>query len=155
MKQLAARVQAPDFELRDINGVVHRLYTSLSHGRVVLVFFKVSCPTCQFTFPHIQRIFANAGEDGQGQLWAISQDDPEDTRRFARQYGIRLQMLIDEYPYDVSNAYGIVSVPTLFIIEPDGKISMSDNGFSKASLNQIAGYELFKPNDGLPATRPG
>jgi peroxiredoxin len=155
MKQLAARAQAPDFELKDMNGDVHRLQTALSYGRVVLAFFKVSCPTCQLTFPHIQRIFAKSGSDSPMQLWAISQDDPDDTRRFARQYGITFGMLIDEYPYDVSNAYGIVSVPTLFVVDPDGKISMSDNGFSKASLNQIAGYELFAPNDGIPATRPG
>jgi peroxiredoxin len=138
-----------------MNGVPHRLATALSRGPVVLVFFKVSCPTCQLTFPHIQRIFVSAGKDWHAQLWAISQDDPEDTRRFARHHGVTFDMLIDEYPYDVSNAYGIVSVPTLFIVEQDGKISMSDNGFSKASLNQIAGYDLFKPNDGLPATRPG
>ena len=145
----------PDFELRDMNGVPHRLSTALSRGPVILVFFKVSCPTCQFTLPHVQRIFASAGKDWQAQLWAISQDDPEDTRRFAREYGISFEMLIDEYPYDVSNAYKIVSVPTMFIIEPDGKISMSDHGFSKSSLNQIAGYEMFTPNDGLPASRPG
>jgi peroxiredoxin len=155
MSHLAARVQAPDFELKDMNGVVHRFRTALSHDRVVLVFFKVSCPTCQFTVPHLQRIFANPDNVWEGQLWAISQDDPEDTRRFARQYGITFDMLIDEYPYDVSNAYGIVSVPTLFVVERDGKITMSDSGFSKASLNQIAGYELFTPNDGLPAARPG
>jgi len=155
MRQIAAGVQAPDFELRDLNGGVHRLHTALKEGPVVLVFFKVSCPTCQFTFPHIQRIFASAGRDWHAQLWAISQDDSEETRQFARQNGITFDMLIDEYPYDVSNAYGIVSVPTMFIIEQDGKITMSDNGFSKASLNQIAGYELFTPNDGLPASRPG
>jgi len=131
MKQLSARVQAPDFELNDVNGVVHRLGTALSHGRVVLAFFKVSCPTCQLTFPHIQRIFANAGKDSPMQLWAISQDDADDTRRFARQYGITFDMLIDEYPYDVSNDYGIVSVPTLFIVEQDGNISMSDTDSAK------------------------
>jgi peroxiredoxin len=155
MRQIVAGVQAPDFELRDLKGDVHRLHKALKEGPVVLVFFKVSCPTCQFTFPHIQRIFASAGRDSHAQFWAISQDDSEETRQFARQNGITFDMLIDEYPYDVSNAYGIVSVPTMFIIEQDGKITMSDNGFSKASLNQIAGYELFKPNDGLPASRPG
>jgi len=155
MRQLAAGVQAPDFELRDMNGIAHRLGTALIHGPVVLVFFKESCPTSQFTFPHIQRIFAGAGKDWHAQLWAISQDDSEDTRRFAHRYGITFDMLIDEYPYDVSNAYGIVSVPTIFIIEQDGKIGMSDNGFSKASLNQMAGHEMFTPNDGLPASRPG
>ncbi len=155
MKQLAAGVQASDFELTDIDGVPHRQRTALSDSRVVLVFFKVSCPTCQFTLPHLQRIYANARKEWNTQLWAISQDDAEETRRFARHYGVTFDMLIDEYPYDISNAYGIVSVPTLFAIEQNGKISMSDNGFSKASLNCIAGFEVFTPNDGLPATRPG
>ena len=155
MKQLARGARAPDFELRDVNGISYRLSSSLSRGPVILVFFKVSCPTCQFTFPHIERIFASAGKDWNARLWGISQDDPEETRGFAAEYGITFDMLIDEYPYDISNAYGIVSVPALFIIEPDGKISFSDSGFSKASLNQIAGHEMFAPNDGLPASRPG
>jgi peroxiredoxin len=155
VRQLGRGVQAPDFQLRDINGDLHRLSTALSRGPVILVFFKIECPTCQFTFPHIQRIFASASKHWNARLWAISQDDSEDTRGFARQYGITFETLIDEYPYDVSNAYSIVSVPTMFIIERDGTISMSDNGFSKATLNQIAGSEMFTPNDGLPATRPG
>jgi peroxiredoxin len=153
--QLRPGVQAPDFELKDVDGRSYRLGTALTSGPVVLAFFKVSCPTCQFTFPHLQRIFASAGKDWKASLWAISQDDAVDTRRFAKDYGITFDMLIDQYPFDISNAYGIVSVPTIFIIEQDGKISYSDNGFSKASLNLVAGFEMFTPNDGLPATRPG
>jgi peroxiredoxin len=155
MRQLARGIQAPDFELTDMNGAPHCLRTALKHGPVVLVFFKISCPTSQFTFPYIQKIFENAGKDWPAKLWAVSQDDLDDTRQFVRHYGITFDMLIDEYPYDVSNAYRIVSVPTTFVIEPDGKISLSDNGFSKDSLNQIAGYEMFTPDDGLPASRPG
>jgi peroxiredoxin len=124
-------------------------------GPVILAFFKVSCPTCQFTFPQLQRVFASAEVDWTAKLWAISQDDAVDTRRFAKDYGLTFDMLIDPYPYDTSNAYGIVAVPTIFVVEQDGKISYTDSGFSKASLNQIAGFEMFTPNDGLPAARPG
>jgi hypothetical protein len=46
-------------------------------------------------------------------------------------------------------------VPGIFLIQPDGKITVSSFGFSKAALNQIAGFEFFTPNDGVPATRPG
>jgi hypothetical protein len=46
-------------------------------------------------------------------------------------------------------------VPGIFLIQPDGEITVSDFGFTKAGLNQIAGFDFFKPNDGLPATRPG
>jgi peroxiredoxin len=155
MTQLRSGVRAPDFELKDVSGRSYRLSSAFSQGPVILVFFKISCPTCQFTFPHIQRIFAGAGKDWGSQLWAISQDDAEETRQFAARFGITFNILIDEYPYEVSSAYGIAFVPTIFVIDPDGKISLSDNGFTKSSLNRIAGFELFTPNDGLPATRPG
>ena len=155
MSQLRAGAQAPDFELNDTRGRAGRLSTALSQGPVILVFFKVECPTCQFTFPHIQRIFAGAGRDWGATLWAISQDDAEESQQFAKQFGLNFDILIDEYPYEVSSAYGIHSVPSVFVIDQDGKINFSDYGFTKASLNRIAGFELFAPNDGLPASRPG
>jgi peroxiredoxin len=155
MSQLRVGDQGPDFELKDTRGRSCRLSTALSQGPVILVFFKTDCPTCQFTFPHIQRIFAGAGKDWGAKLWAISQDDAQESQRFAKQFGLTFDILIDEYPYEISSAYGLHSVPSIFIIERDGKISFSDHGFTKTSLNRIAGFELFTPNDGLPASRPG
>jgi hypothetical protein len=46
-------------------------------------------------------------------------------------------------------------VPAIFIIDPGGIVSLSDFGFTKAGLNQIAGFEFLSPADGLPASRPG
>jgi hypothetical protein len=43
----------------------------------------------------------------------------------------------------------------MFLIKPDGTIAVSEFGFSKAGLNQIAGFEFFTANDGVPAARPG
>jgi peroxiredoxin len=119
------------------------------------VFYKSSCPTCQFTFPYIQKIFEKANENAGWTLWAISEDDPDETREFIRQYGLAFEVLIDEHPYEVSAAYGLQFVPALFLIGPDMKIVVSDYGFTKAGLNGIAGFDFFAPDDGLPATRPG
>lgn len=155
MTQLPIGVRAPDFELEDVEGRSYRLSTALGRGPVVLVFYKGSCPTCQFTFPHIQRIFSGAGKDWGAQIWAISQDDTGETRQFAARLGIGFNIIVDEYPYEVSSAYRIHSVPSVFVIERDGKISLSEYGFTKSSLNRIAGFEMFTPDDGLPASRPG
>ena len=86
---------------------------------------------------------------------AISQDDVDETRQFAARLGIGFNIVIDEYPYEVSSAYRIHSVPSVFIVERDGNITLSEFGFTKSSLNRIAGFEMFTPNDGLPASRPG
>ncbi len=155
MSQLAIGASAPDFELPGIQTGLRRLSDALKRGPVVLVFYKASCPTCQFTFPFIQKIVERAGVNPPWTLWAISEDEPEETREFARRHGLTFDILIDEHPYAVSAAYGLENVPAIFLVEPDGTIALSDFGFTKAALNRIAGSEFFQPDDGTPAVRPG
>ena len=154
MSQLLVGDLAPDFELIDVNGQPHRLQDALKRGPVALVFYKASCPTCQFTFPFIQKIFSKTGPAGPT-LWAISQDENSETGEFAAKFGLSFDVLIDEHPYPVSAAYQLEFVPGIFLIEQDGRIAVSDYGFTKSGLNQIAGFEFFTANDGLPARRPG
>ena len=155
MSQLPIGTLAPDFALSDINGRQHRLSDALSRGPVALVFYKSACPTCQFTFPFIQQIYSKIGQTAGWTVWGISEDDLGETREFRDQHGITFDLLIDEYPYKVSSDYGLQFVPAIFLIQPDGKISVSEYGFTKAGLNEIAGFPFFSANDRLPSTRPG
>ena len=155
MSQVSIGAQAPDFELVSIQDGRRRLSEALKRGPVVLVFYKSSCSTCQFTFPFIQRIYAKVAKPAPWTLWAVSQDDHDETLDFVRQNGLSFDVLIDEHPYAVSAAYGLHNVPAIFLVQPDGKIALSDFGFSKDSLNQIAGFPFFTPDDGLPSSRPG
>ena len=141
--------------MTDVAGRSHRLTEALKEGTVVLAFYKVDCPTSQFTFPFIQQIVSDGGKNKSWTIWGISQDDAAETRRFAERYGITFDLLIDDHPYAVSSAYRLQFVPAIFIVQPGGTIVLSDFGFTKTSLNQIAGFERFPPNDGLPAFRPG
>src|SRR5262245_18512563 len=106
MSQLLIGARAPDFQLHDANGRTHHLADALTRGAVALVFYKSACPTCQFTFPFIQKIFSRGGDRAGLTLWGISQDDPDETREFKQQNGIGFDLLIDEYPYAVSDSYG-------------------------------------------------
>jgi peroxiredoxin len=155
MSQLPIGTPAPDFELTGTNGRVYRLTGALARGPVALVFYKSGCPTCQFTFPYIQKIVAQGMKTPGLTLWGISEDEADETLLFAKQHGITFELLIDEHPYAVSAAYGLEFVPGIFLIDSDGTIRVSEFGFTKAGLNEIAGFEFFKPNDGTPATRPG
>jgi peroxiredoxin len=155
MGQLAIGVHATDFGLKTADGLSRHLSDALQHGPVVLIFYKASCPTCQFTFSLVQQIYSKLGSKAPWVLWGISEDDADETRAFARQYGITFDLLIDEYPYAVSAAYGLQNVPAVFMVQRDGTIGLSDFGFSKDTLNRIAGFEFFIPGDGLPAYRPG
>ena len=155
MSQLPIGARAPDFELQTPDGRVRRLSDALRERPAALVFYKGSCPTSQFTMPFIQQIHAKLGDSAPWTLWAISEDEADETIEFARQHGLTFDLLIDEHPYPVSAAYGLRNVPAIFMIETDGSVSVSDFGFSKRTLNRLAGFPLFTPNDGLPETRPG
>jgi peroxiredoxin len=165
MKQLPSGVSAPDFELQALDGRRFRLSESLQIDPVVLVFYKMACPTCQLTLPYIQRIFAESGASSGVKIWGISQDEAAETRDFVKHFGIGFDVLIDEHPYKVSSDYRLEYVPGIFIVGTDGKIQLSDYGFSKAALTEVARVvaqradtvppQMFHPQDGLPATRPG
>jgi peroxiredoxin len=139
---------APDFELPDLSGEPWKLSEALKNGPVLLVFFKVSCPTCQLTLPFLERF-------DSPQVIAVSQDDAAGTRGF----GTKLRTVLDTpRTYPVSNAYGITHVPALFLVESDGRISDSVEGFSKANLEKWGarfGVAPFHPGEQVPALRPG
>ena len=157
MPQLSSGQAAPDFELPDTAGSMHRLADALQSGPIVLVFYKSTCPTCQFTLPLLQKIEAASG--GKSRIWGISQDDVRESVDFAKTFGFAFRILIDDHPYPVSVQYGLEYVPGIFIVNPDGRIALSDYGFSKDVLIDVArlagAVELFSADDKLPARRPG
>jgi peroxiredoxin len=148
---------APDINLPDLDGSAWKLHEALNHGPVVIAFFKISCPTCQLTLPFLQR-FADSAGAGPG-IVAISQDDAPDSREFHQRFGISMRTLLDAAPgYSVSNAYGISSVPSIFVIETDGTVASAVEGFNKAELEKL-GHRFrvapFRDSDRVPALRPG
>jgi len=161
---IAAGHAAPGFTLKSLDGKEVALAKLLGKGPVVVAFFKISCPVCQFTFPYLQRLAErSAGETAT--VIGISQDDARGTKEFNREYGVTFPTLLDDAAYSVSNAYGLSMVPTIFLIEPDGNVKISCMGFDKADLEKIdaelsqrrkiAAVPLFRPEEVVPAQKPG
>jgi peroxiredoxin len=153
MGMLEVGSEAPDFQLGGWT-----LSAALKNGPVLLAFFKISCPTCQLTFPFLRRLADNAAP-GAPQLIAISQDDAKGTAQFQQRFGPSEAALLDPGPaYLVSNAYRIRNVPTLYLIEPAGLISMAVAGFSKSHLGALGerfGTLPFREGEHVPSMRPG
>jgi peroxiredoxin len=156
---------ALEFSLKSLQGKDYSLAKLLEKGPVVAAFFKVSCPVCQFTLPFIQRL-ADRYSGGSATVLTISQDDAKSTASFNKEYGLKLLTLLDDpKDYLASNAYGLSMVPTIFLIEPDGKVKLSSMGFGKADLEQIAtelstrrkiaAAPFFRADEVIPATKPG
>ncbi|HTB94837.1 MAG TPA: TlpA disulfide reductase family protein [Candidatus Sulfotelmatobacter sp.] len=164
MTTIAAGHIAPGFTLKSLDGKEYNLSKLLEQGPVVAAFFKISCPVCQFTFPYLQRLAERYASDSATVI-AVSQDDARGTKEFNREYGVTFPVLLDEPGYPVSNTYGLSSVPTIFLIEPDGKVKISCMGFDKSDLEKIAAElsqrrkiaaaPLFRPDEVVPAQKPG
>jgi len=135
MTHVNAGQAAPDFSLKGLDGQSYSLDEVRRRGPIVAAFFKISCPVCQFTFPFLQRLYERYGREDVT-LLGISQDDAKATAGFAKQYGITFPMALDEKEkgYPASNAYGLTSVPTIFLIDPEGIVRVSSMGFVKKDL---------------------
>ena len=137
MPALAAGKKAPDFELKTLDGKKFSLADELARGPVVLAFFKVSCPTCQYAFPFLERLYKAYGRNGVT-LVGVSQNGSKDTAAFIKEFGVTFPVLLDDTnSYPVSNAYGLTNVPTIFWIAQDGEIEVSSVGWVKADFEQI------------------
>lgn len=138
MQALIAGTMAPDFTLKTTDGKSVHLQELLQHGPVVLAFFKVSCPVCQFAFPLYERL-AKAHKYGSATFLGISQNGSSEANGFAKEYGVTFPIAIDDATnqYAVSNSYGLTNVPTLFYIAPDGEIEVSSVGWSKAEVEEV------------------
>jgi peroxiredoxin len=167
MAALEPGTDAPEFSLPNAKGEVHSLAEGLAKGPVLLVFFKISCPTCQYGLPFFERLHKKLA-GAPVSLWSISQNSLDHTSGFAREFGVEtLPALFDpeEEGFAVSNSYGITNVPTAFLIEPDGKIAATVVGWSKDDTAEIArrlgetvgkpDLALFEPGEKVVDFRPG
>jgi peroxiredoxin len=155
---------APGFSLKSLDGKELSLNAALQRGPVVLSFFKVSCPVCKFTFPFLERLFKTYGGDGVTFL-GVSQDNVAASRDFAHDFGITFPVLIEAPGYPASNAYGLTTVPTFFLINQDGTVQVASVGFGRAEIESIANTladrrnitraPVFRSDESIPAHKPG
>jgi len=164
MAVIQAGKTAPRFGLTAIDGKKYSLADGLKQGPVLAAFFKVSCPTCQYTLPFLERLYQQLCARG-AQIWGISQDGVKESQRFARDFSVTFPILIDNYPYPTSREYRLEYVPSFFLIASEGSITMVSEGFAKRDLvaiqqslaqsHAVPVVALFSPKENVPEYKPG
>lgn len=130
-------------------------------GPHALVFYKATCSVTQMAGPPLARL----GDAYDGVVVGVGQDPQGDLDAFASTYGWRFPQVPDLAPYVASDAYGIVSAPTVVVVDAAGRVadvveSWDREGMNRASasLARLLDAEaavLSRPDDGLPAFKPG
>ncbi len=160
MAALREGTKAPEFSLPALDGKAFSLQGSLRGAQVVVVFFKASCPVCQYLFPFFERLQISYGSATVATV-GISQDNKADTAAFLRKYGVSFPVLLEDPGNPaVSEAYGIGKTPTWFLIAQDGEIRLSSVGWVRtdvedlnrriAEANRTSPRRLFRPGEGFP-----
>lgn len=138
MATLSAGQSAPAINLAVAGGGIFSSTETLkSSVPVIAAFFKVDCPTCQYTFPFLERMY-KAYPASKLKVIGISQNDAKETVEFAKTFGVTFPIALDDKKsYAASNAYGLVSVPSVFLVAPDGKIQQDFIGWLKEEFEQL------------------
>lgn len=154
--------KAPPVELVGLDGKRYNLQMAASStGTVVLVFFKVSCPTCQYALPFVERLHQRYQS---ANIWGVSQDDAGASASFAQQFKLSFPILLDEGLAATVN-YDLSTVPSIFLVDKNLSVKISSEGFVRDDLEGLNGElaaltqqpikPLFQARDEVPALKPG
>ncbi len=146
--------KAPSFSLPSVdNG--EPVTDPWTEGPTVVTFFKVSCPVCKMVAPMVTKL-----AEGGARVIAVGEDPPDAITAFNESEGQRVRAVSEPAPYEVSGAYGLEAVPSIFLIGADGEVQQAISGWSRDTWNELAAAAgltepLSTPEDGLRPFRPG
>lgn len=161
---VAVGTKAPTFNLPSSEAAPRSLTDLTADGPVLLVFFKTSCPTCVLGFPVYAELQRRYGDVVP--VVAVSQDPLLATVPWLRGHGFEGIALDDSSGgYAVSAAYGIQVVPTLVLVDAEGKVAAVQEAWDRDGVNALgAGLDehtgrvlgpVSTPQDGRPPFKPG
>jgi cytochrome c biogenesis protein CcmG/thiol:disulfide interchange protein DsbE len=135
----------PPFLVTDLDG--NAVSTAAWKGKVVLInFWATWCPPCRAEIPVLIDL-ANRYKD-RLQIVGVSVDDedPQDVKKFAVHFGINYPIVMAS-PEIVAEYGGVAALPTLFVVNTDGKVVQKHEGLYAPELYETEVRLLL----GLPA----
>ena len=135
---------APDFSLKTIDGEDISLVSYRDKKVVHLIFWATWCPSCIMEIPKLKKLHEAIG-DKPYEIVSIDvgvNDSVKKVRQVQERYQLSYKMLFDEAG-DVSRKYGIMGVPTHFIINKEGVII---NRFNQLPEDTTAYLAQFFPS---------
>ncbi len=129
---------APDFELKTLEG--EKVHLADLRGRPVLLSFWASwCGPCRRELPQISALVKDYREKGLA-AFGINDEGKGAARKFADDAGLAFQTL-DDSSSKVHRLYRVRAIPTVFVIDKNGKIVVflrggKDPAKLKASLEK-------------------
>jgi len=121
---------APDWKLMDLNG--HTLSTGDIRNKLTIIDFSGNyCAACILSLPHIEALRTRYKNDKSIQFVTIDGDDtPQSVAKFMQKYKFNYPIYVNGK--SVKDAFHVTSVPTFYLIDKQGKIAATFDGFSNS-----------------------
>jgi len=125
--------QAPDFSAQTLDGHTVSLADYRGRKKVVLSFWASWCGPCRLEMPGLIKFYKkNHTAESDFEILAASIDeDTKSAEDFATEQKLNFPVLLDPRQR-VANSYGVDGIPTMFIIDKDGKVIYGHAGFDMA-----------------------
>lgn len=149
IKSLEAGAAAPDFTIKDTEGIPFHLAAEMEKKPTILVFWSIFCEPCRAEMPIVQRLY----EKYRNNLTVLAVAlDGEPLKNsivgFVKQEGYTFRVLIDELDekemFKVADPYGVAGTPTIFLVDKGGKVALAKVGRFKEEELENAIQSLLK-----------
>ncbi|MGH9688738.1 MAG: TlpA family protein disulfide reductase [Candidatus Acidiferrales bacterium] len=150
--------QAPTFSLPSLSG--NQVSLADYRGKKVVVSFWASwCGPCRREMPMLRSFYEQYHQaDSNFQFLAVSLDDNRtDPAKYAAEENLPFPVLLD-LTQQVGQEYGADAIPTLYVINEEGKVVYGQVGFNPTiqfRLMQLLGIKITPTTLGTVHVNPG
>lgn len=137
---LSAMAQLPSVSLRMLDGKTIDTATLSNDGKPFIIsFFASWCKPCNRELSNIAEVYEDWQEETGVKLYAVSIDEGQNAQKvkpFVDNHGWEYDVILDPNS-DFRRALGVAMIPHVFIIDGNGKIAFSHNGYTEGAEQEL------------------
>jgi cytochrome c biogenesis protein CcmG/thiol:disulfide interchange protein DsbE len=128
---------APNFKLPNVHNIDQWITLEDFTGKWVYVDFWASwCVPCKKSLPLFEKLYQQYKQQGFEVIAVSLDDEPKEAKDFVDKMQLNYKVLLDA-KMATSKSFGVIGMPTSFLINPKGEVVWIHQGFKKGDFELI------------------